>query len=78
MISLQTNPLESNALSHPSLPCIYALLEGFSWDAPELRRYDPLDDLHTFKEGPLDDPLSLGKRDMEQDQLNREGGSFQP
>ena len=52
-------PLESNALFHPSLPRFYALLEGFFWDAPQLRRYGPLDGLHAFKTGPLDDPLEL-------------------
>ena len=55
-------PLESNALFHPSLPRFYALLEGFVWDAPQLRGYGPLDGLHAFKTGPLDDPFELGEK----------------
>ena len=65
----KVTPLESNALFHHSLPRFYALLEGFFWDAPQLRRYGPLDGLHAFKTGPLDDPLELGenKSHTEQD-----------
>ena len=47
---------------HPSLPRFCAPLEGFFWDAPQLRRYSPLDGPHAFKTGPLDDPLELGKK----------------
>ena len=66
--------LESNALFHPSLPRFYSLLEGFFWDAPQLRRYGRFDGLHAFKTGPLMIPLSLGKEKShtEQDQVNRE------
>ena len=32
-------PLESNALSHPSLPCLHALLEGFFRDPLQLRHH---------------------------------------
>ena len=55
-------PLASNTLFHPSLPRFYALLEGFFWDAPQLCCYGPLDGLHAFKMGPLDDPLELGEK----------------
>ena len=55
-------PLESNALFHPSMPRLYALLEWFFWAAPQLHRYGPLDGLHAFKTGPLDDPLELGEK----------------
>lgn len=40
-------PLESHALFHP-LPCSCALLEGFFWDVPQLRRSGLLDYLHAF------------------------------
>ena len=30
-------PIKFNALSNPSLPRFYALLEGFFWAAPQLR-----------------------------------------
>lgn len=56
------SPLESNALSHPSLPRFYALLEGFFLDALPFCHYTHLDGLHTFKTGPLDDHLQLGER----------------
>ena len=49
-------PLESNALFQPSLPRFYVLLGGFFWDAPQVRRHGPFDDLHAFKTGPLDYP----------------------
>ena len=55
-------PLASNALFHPTLPRFYALLEGFIWDAPQLRHYGPLDGLHAFKTGPLNDPFELGEK----------------
>ena len=55
-------PLKSNALFHPSLPHFYALLGGFFWNAPQFHHYSPLDGLHVFKTGPLDDPLELGEK----------------
>ena len=51
-----------NALFYPSMPRLYALLEGFFWAAPQLHRYGPLDGLHAFKNGPLDAPLELGEK----------------
>ena len=58
-------PLESNALSHPSLLHHYALLEELFWNAPQLYQYVLLDGLHAFKMGPLSViPLRLGKRKM--------------
>ena len=33
-----------------------------SLGAPQLRRYGPLDGLHVFKMGPLEDPLELGEK----------------
>ena len=54
--------LESNKASYLSLLRFIALLEGFSWNAPKLNRYGPLDVLYTFKLGPLDGPLDLGEK----------------
>ena len=57
--------LEFNALSYYPLARFYELLEEFFWDTPQLRRYGPLDGLHTFKTNPLDDPwekMSSGAR----------------
>ena len=55
-------PLKSRARFHPSLPRFYALLEGFFWNASQLCCYSPLDGLHVFKTGPLDDPLELDEK----------------
>ena len=51
--------LETNALSQPSLQRFYALLGGFSGDVTQLRLYDSLNGLHTFKTRPFDNPLGL-------------------
>ena len=40
---LQRIPLESNTLSHPSLPLLHALLEGFFRDPPQLCRHGLFD-----------------------------------
>ena len=56
-------PLESNALSHPSLPCFFALPEGFFWDGPQLHYYGPLLASMPLKQVPLMITLSLrGKK----------------
>ena len=47
---------ESNELSHSSLPHFYALLEGFFYC------YCPLDGLHAFKTGLLNDLLELKEK----------------
>ena len=39
VVPFKVIPLESNALSHPSLPHLHAVLEGFFWDPPQLRRH---------------------------------------
>ena len=51
-----------------------ALQEGFFWDVIQICHYSPLNDLQTFKTGPLYIPLRLGKNKshMGQDQANRE------
>ena len=54
--------LESNALSHPTVPRFYVLLEGFFMDATQLHRYSLLRGLHTFKTGPLNDPFEHGEK----------------
>ena len=39
VVPFRVIPLQSNSLSHPSLPCLHALLEGFFRDPPQLRRH---------------------------------------
>lgn len=56
--NIKVKYIESNELSHLSL----SLLEGLFLDAPEVRRYGVLDDLHTFKINPIDDPTTTGKK----------------
>ena len=66
--------LECNAVSHPSFTCLYALLEGFFWDASQLCCYSSLDSLHAFKMGLLENHFELGekkKSHIEQNQVNR-------
>lgn len=54
--------LASNLMQH-SLPHLYALLEAFLLDAPQLRHYSLFDGLHVFKTGPLDDFLELREKE---------------
>ena len=46
---LQSNSLESNALSYSFLPYFYALLEGFLLDISQLCCYSSFDGLYTSK-----------------------------
>ena len=43
---LQSNSPRVSCTFHPSLPRFQAMLQGFFWDALQLRRYGPLDGLH--------------------------------
>ena len=63
VVPFKVIPLESNALSHPSLPCLHALLEGFFRDPPQLRRHGLFNVVHIFKTSPLDNPLELGEEE---------------
>ena len=45
-------PIESKALPHPFLPCLYALLEELFWDAALLHRFGPLKGHRSFKTDP--------------------------
>ena len=55
---------------HLSLPRFYAMLKRFFCNTPQLLRYGPLDGLHAFKIGALDDPFVLAESHMEQDPVN--------
>ena len=73
-------PLESNALSDPSLPCINLLMEGFFWDASQLCYYGILNGLHAFKMSSLDNALKFGEKKKvtwSQNQVNRKIFSVQ-
>lgn len=58
-VPFEVIPIQHNPLFNPSLLCLYALLEGFYMDVPQLRRYGPLDGHHDFKMGLLDNSLEL-------------------
>lgn len=63
-------------LSHPYLPCLHTLLEGFFQDPLQLL----LDVFYVFKMGPLNDSYELveeGKNQTESGQLSREAVSAQ-
>ena len=60
-----------------SLSCLYALLKGFFWDAPQLHCYGSLDGLHTFKTDPLDDPLKCWIKKKKLNKIRWIGRFFQ-
>ena len=69
MVSLQSSP---PLVQYISLRCFYALLEGFCWDGPHLRRYSPFDDDQALKKGPLMLLLSFGKIHTDPHRVNRD------
>ena len=58
----KVSPCVCNVLSHPPLPCIYALLEGFFWDVPQFYYYSLLESLQAFKICLLNETLELGEK----------------
>lgn len=60
--SFWNNSLEFNALPHPSLTLLHALLEGFFRDSSQLCRHGLFYVIPVLKTGLLDDSLELGKR----------------
>lgn len=60
-------PLESDALSHLSLPHLHTLLAGFSQDSPQLHCHGTLDGFHIRQTCLLDDPLEVGEKEKKND-----------
>ena len=73
-------PLESNALSYPSLQyfsAILLLLEGFCWGVPQRRCYVSLNGVNVFKMDPLDEPLKFeAKKKVAHDKIRQIGRLF--
>lgn len=59
-VKFKLQVVESNTLSHTSLPCLHSTLERFSWNYPQLIHHNPVDGFHVWKTGSLDDHHCAG------------------
>jgi len=73
-VAFEVIHLKSNALHHPPLPCLHALLEGFVQDRSELLRHGHFNGFYVRKTCSFHDSLSLGNRKKSQGARSGEYG----